>query len=99
MRIQLMEHLGILPIPLPDTGKYYYIHISRGNWGFRRGVTDLLLHAELQSLPWNSEDARGRKVRASPIETLLGCSVGPGVSQEEPPRHFRSLLSTAKFTP
>lgn len=51
MKTALMELLGTLPIPLPDTGKYYYICIPQGNQGFRLGVMDLLLHAEAQDLP------------------------------------------------
>lgn len=63
MRTALTERLGTVPIPLPDSGKYYYMRISRGNQGFGLGVVALLLHAEAQNLPRNAEVPAGDGVK------------------------------------
>lgn len=63
MRTALTERLGTVPIPLPDSGKYYYMRISRGNQGFGLGVVALLLHAEAQNLPRNTEVPAGDGVK------------------------------------
>lgn len=94
MRMPLVEHLGILPTPSPDTGKYYYIHISPGNWGFKLRVPDRLLCAEPQNLLWTQTLPGGGKFELNPFQPYR--SNGPvsrsGLEQGERSETLRVTL-------